>query len=587
MCARGCVPRGSPGARAALLALALPAALAVRQELGAQEALEPAAAEESAAQGVLGHRAGDVLLGDFRLESHLGSTPIGYGQPNLHLFPPAPARGAGGALLEAPPHLDYPRKLKEGYGIEGKESHLSSGSFGEAWEATPLKGPLAGAGVKVVVKVLYFKERQGSAVKYFYLTREECGKPGNEIYKEAAQEARRECDFARRLQRQAHGLSERGDARATFASRLMNCHDHNIEKATPPKTPLFLVLENCGRTNLHDYIGESRGDKEALSSANIATITRQLAEGLAFLAALEPPVIHHDFKPLNVVVKAAGGQLYVKLIDFGAMMKAAKKPRKRWSSATGVYAPPEYHQGWDYKAPAYSFDMFSLGETLAQCAMGAPFGLVWHGFKADYAWKDYFRKDLETFHQRMAVQDQGEFGLEQLMKDPNAADFTMKHWVRMVYKKPSDRPSPEEVLGHAWLKEAVAPLDPEWRMAEPEAAAGAAGEPEEENDADGCQPICEKCIPGEGTVNKLPKMICGIYSPTVTDMQTWEEYKEHPIMKLGPYLQEPSCKNFPKQFLIGEEWLYTWECPHWRAPKGGATTRTTLAKKKTKKEWAD
>ena len=46
-------------------------------------------------------------------------------------------------------------------------------------------------------------------------------------------------------------------------------------------------------------------------------IAQDMAEGLAYLHGLAPPVLHRDVKPSNVLLVTAAGTLHAKLCDFG------------------------------------------------------------------------------------------------------------------------------------------------------------------------------------------------------------------------------------------------------------------------------
>lgn len=111
----------------------------------------------------------------------------------------------------------------------------------------------------------------------------------------------------------------------------------------------------------HDLAGEigTPCEEEA-----IVALARAVAETLAYLHALAPPVVHRDVKPSNLI-RGEDGHIYV--VDFGAAQVVA--PVTVGGSTiigTTGYAPAEQFMG--KAAPAS--DVYSLGATLLHLASG-------------------------------------------------------------------------------------------------------------------------------------------------------------------------------------------------------------------------
>jgi len=88
----------------------------------------------------------------------------------------------------------------------------------------------------------------------------------------------------------------------------------------------------------------------------IKDIARQVLEILIYLHAQQPPVIHRDITPGNLI-RGADGKIL--LVDFGAVQHSYYTTLMRGSTAVGTigYAAPEQ---WTAKAiPAT--DLYSLG----------------------------------------------------------------------------------------------------------------------------------------------------------------------------------------------------------------------------------
>lgn len=140
----------------------------------------------------------------------------------------------------------------------------------------------------------------------------------------------------------------------------------------------YLVLPFCEKGSAANLIGRIT-EKEAW------LFLRDLASGLEFLHGQEPPVIHQDIKPDNVLIDTSGHYL---LTDFGISIKARNTLRKsimktEGSVGTLAYMGPERFS--KYPLPIKASDVFSLGATLYELLTGmVPFGehgglLLQHG----------------------------------------------------------------------------------------------------------------------------------------------------------------------------------------------------------------
>ena len=102
-----------------------------------------------------------------------------------------------------------------------------------------------------------------------------------------------------------------------------------------------------------------------MSSEQIYSVILSLCEILSYLHGLNPPVIHRDIKPQNIILDTNGG---IRLIDFG--ISRIHKPGKRQDTSvvlTGAYAPPEQF-GFDQTSPLT--DIYSSGILMLFLATG-------------------------------------------------------------------------------------------------------------------------------------------------------------------------------------------------------------------------
>ena len=105
--------------------------------------------------------------------------------------------------------------------------------------------------------------------------------------------------------------------------------------------------------------------KGIMSSEEIYRVILSLCEILSYLHGLNPPVIHRDIKPQNIILDTNG---WIRLIDFG--ISRIHKPGKKQDTSvvlTGAYAPPEQF-GYDQTSPLT--DIYSSGILMLFLATG-------------------------------------------------------------------------------------------------------------------------------------------------------------------------------------------------------------------------
>lgn len=115
-----------------------------------------------------------------------------------------------------------------------------------------------------------------------------------------------------------------------------------VQQLAPGKS-LFELVESGWRTN----------------EAEVKKIAQQILEILAYLHSLEPPVIHRDIKPNNLI-RSDDGTIY--LVDFGAVQNTYYNTLMHGSTVVGTYGymAPEQFRGKALPAT----DLYSLGATL-------------------------------------------------------------------------------------------------------------------------------------------------------------------------------------------------------------------------------
>lgn len=125
----------------------------------------------------------------------------------------------------------------------------------------------------------------------------------------------------------------------------------------------YLIMPFCGKGSANSLIGCASAD-------DLLRILHDVAAGLAYLHSQEPPVIHQDIKPDNILLNDHGD--YV-ITDFGISTKARSTLRKSViasenSGGTYGYMGPERFS--KNPAPVKASDVWSLGSMAFELLEG-------------------------------------------------------------------------------------------------------------------------------------------------------------------------------------------------------------------------
>jgi hypothetical protein len=98
---------------------------------------------------------------------------------------------------------------------------------------------------------------------------------------------------------------------------------------------------------------------ERFEEAEVRRIARAVLETLTYLHGLNPPIIHRDIKPQNII-RREDGQIFV--VDFGAVQTVYRDTVAFGSTVVGTYGymAPEQFRGQAYPTT----DLYGLGATL-------------------------------------------------------------------------------------------------------------------------------------------------------------------------------------------------------------------------------
>ena len=131
----------------------------------------------------------------------------------------------------------------------------------------------------------------------------------------------------------------------------------------------YLTLPYCKGGNISKMMGKMT-EREAWK------LIRDTASALAYLHAMNPPIIHQDIKPANILI---GNDGYYKLSDFGVSIQARSTMNDKdidnafISAGTISYMAPEKFSRDNL--PIMANDIYSLGATVYEMLAGyLPFG---------------------------------------------------------------------------------------------------------------------------------------------------------------------------------------------------------------------
>jgi serine/threonine protein kinase len=177
----------------------------------------------------------------------------------------------------------------------------------------------------------------------------------------------------------------------------------------------FVVLELIDGPPLSECLR----DRGPMSSADVANLAAELADGLAYIH--ERGVVHRDVTPANVLCAPDGRP---RLVDFG-IARLLESPRVTATAVTigtAAYMAPEQVQGHDVTAAA---DVYALGLVLLEALTGR-------------------REYSGTIHEVVAAR---------LARDPDTTTGVPEAWrgllAHMTSRDPVVRPSAMEVRDRA------------------------------------------------------------------------------------------------------------------------------------------
>ena len=192
-----------------------------------------------------------------------------------------------------------------------------------------------------------------------------------------------------------------------------------VQELAPGKS-LSQLVESGWRTN--------EAPLKDTASHKVKNIARQVLYILIYLHSLDPPVVHRDIKPNNLI-RSDDGKIY--LVDFGAVQNTYYDTSMQGSTVVGTYGymAPEQFRGKALPAT----DLYSLGATLLYLLTHkSPADLPQNTLKLDFrnsvdispSFADWLEKILEpNLEDRFSSAD---FAFAELIIDRNKSAIAEK-----------------------------------------------------------------------------------------------------------------------------------------------------------------
>ncbi len=160
-----------------------------------------------------------------------------------------------------------------------------------------------------------------------------------------------------------HGIEEfKKEFQVSFDLNQTNLLHSNYLGVNAADSRPYLIMPYCPEGSVSSKIGH-------MSEKDLWVFIRDVASGLAYLHGQNPPIIHQDIKPDNILISRTGDYL---ITDFGISRQVRNTLKRSLRSASVAGAPaymgPERFSG--NPMPVKASDIWSLGATIYELATG-------------------------------------------------------------------------------------------------------------------------------------------------------------------------------------------------------------------------
>lgn len=146
---------------------------------------------------------------------------------------------------------------------------------------------------------------------------------------------------------------------------VYNCHHSNLIQPTHfaicGEMP-YLVMPYCSRGSSEKLVGKLTDEKQLWKYVG------DVASGLSYLHAMQPPIVHQDIKPANVLIDESGNYA---ITDFGISVTRERYQHHDYSGTYAYMAPERFSD----ELPQAASDVYAFGVTIYELLTGqVPFG---------------------------------------------------------------------------------------------------------------------------------------------------------------------------------------------------------------------
>ncbi len=165
----------------------------------------------------------------------------------------------------------------------------------------------------------------------------------------------------------SEGARKQFEQEALWMERLDHPNIPRVRHYFPWHDRLYLVMEYVAGENLEHKL--MRNQQRPLAETDVLRWTYPICNALAYLHSQQPPIVHRDVKPANIIVTPEGRSA---LVDLGIAKElndmATMTATFIRKAGTEGYAPPEQYAGRGTTGP--HSDIYSLGATLYHLLTG-------------------------------------------------------------------------------------------------------------------------------------------------------------------------------------------------------------------------
>ena len=161
-------------------------------------------------------------------------------------------------------------------------------------------------------------------------------------------------------------MRESFEAELEIIKRLEN-HPNIVQLIDHIMTPTncYLIMEYCDLNHLEDYFKKNR----TMDRLEKVKLMRQSANAVVYMHTRDPPIIHRDIKPTNILMKTESGKAIAKIGDFGVskLFEPHMQTSLYTDCGTEFYKAPEFFTGGETGLRYNSaVDVFALGLVFAE-----------------------------------------------------------------------------------------------------------------------------------------------------------------------------------------------------------------------------